>query len=74
MQISYFHTSEAVPPVLLSGHHGQIERWRRDQSLRLTAQRRPELIEAARAAGRLSPADEKTLRGFASASAVQAEL
>ena len=54
-----------VPPVLLSGHHGQIERWRRDQSLCLTAQRRPELITAARAAGRLSAADEKTLRGLA---------
>ena len=53
---------QAVPPVLLSGHHAQIERWRRDQSLRLTAQRRPELIAAARAAGRLSVADEKTLR------------
>jgi tRNA (guanine37-N1)-methyltransferase len=52
----------AVPPVLLSGHHAQIERWRRDQSLRLTAQRRPELIVAARAGGRLSAADEKTLR------------
>jgi tRNA (guanine37-N1)-methyltransferase len=56
---------QAVPPVLLSGHHAQIERWRRDQSLRLTAQRRPELIAAARAAGRLSAADEKTLRSLA---------
>jgi tRNA (guanine37-N1)-methyltransferase len=53
---------QAVPPVLLSGHHAQIERWRRDQSLRLTALRRPELIAASRAAGRLSVADEKTLR------------
>jgi tRNA (guanine37-N1)-methyltransferase len=56
----------AVPPVLLSGHHAQIDRWRRDQSLRLTALRRPELIAAARAAGRLSVADEKTLRLLAS--------
>ena len=55
----------AVPPVLLSGHHAQIERWRRDQSLRLTALRRPELIAAARAAGHLSAADEKTLRSLA---------
>jgi len=53
-----------VPAVLLSGHHGQIERWRRDQSLALTARRRPELIAAARAAGRLSAADEKTLRSL----------
>ncbi len=54
-----------VPAVLLSGHHGQIDRWRRDQSLALTARRRPELITAARAAGRLSAADEKTLRALA---------
>ena len=51
----------AVPPVLLSGHHGQIQRWRRDQSLALTARRRPDLIAAARAAGRLSLLDEKML-------------
>ena len=57
---------QAVPPVLLSGHHAQIARWRRDQSLRLSAQRRPELIVAARAAGQLSAADEKSLRGVAS--------
>ena len=53
-----------VPPVLLSGHHAQIARWRRDQSLRITAERRPELIIAARAAGRLSKDDEKALRQF----------
>lgn len=53
-----------VPPVLLSGHHGQIARWRRDQSLELTARRRPDLIAAARAAGRLDKADEKTLAGL----------
>jgi len=51
-----------VPPVLLSGHHAQIQRWRREQSLLITARRRPELIAAARAAGRLSAADEKLLR------------
>ncbi len=50
-----------VPAVLLSGHHGDIARWRRDRSLELTARRRPELIAAARAAGRLSKADEQTL-------------
>lgn len=50
-----------VPPVLLSGHHGQIRRWRREQQLRLTAERRPELVEAARADGRLGPADEQLL-------------
>ncbi|HSI46904.1 MAG TPA: tRNA (guanosine(37)-N1)-methyltransferase TrmD [Ideonella sp.] len=50
-----------VPPVLLSGHHAQIARWRREQSLQLTARRRPDLIAAARAAGRLSKADEHFL-------------
>jgi tRNA (guanine37-N1)-methyltransferase len=51
----------AVPPVLLSGHHAGIERWRREQSLALTWARRPDLIAAARAAGRLSQADERYL-------------
>jgi tRNA (guanine37-N1)-methyltransferase len=37
-------------------------RWRRQQSLELTARRRPDLIAAARAAGRLSAADERFLR------------
>ncbi len=55
---------QAVPPVLLSGHHGDIARWRRERSLELTARRRPELIAAARAAGRLSPADERFLSGL----------
>lgn len=52
---------QAVPPVLLSGHHADIARWRRERSLELTARRRPELIAAARAAGRLSKADERFL-------------
>jgi tRNA (guanine37-N1)-methyltransferase len=57
----------AVPPVLLSGHHADIARWRREQSLRLTARRRPDLITAARAAGKLSPADERFLAGLPAA-------
>jgi tRNA (guanine37-N1)-methyltransferase len=52
----------AVPAVLLSGHHGEIARWRRECALELTAQRRPDLIAAARAAGRLGPADEAFLK------------
>jgi len=36
---------EAVPPVLLSGHHERIERWRLKQSLGRTWLRRPELLE-----------------------------
>ena len=35
----------AVPPVLLSGHHAEIERWRREQSLRRTARLRPDLLD-----------------------------
>jgi tRNA (guanine37-N1)-methyltransferase len=53
---------EKVPAPLLSGHHAQIDRWRREKSLELTARQRPDLIEAARAAGRLTPADEQILR------------
>ena len=53
-----------VPPVLLSGHHAEIARWRRQRQLELTAARRPDLIAAARAAGRLSEADERFLRSL----------
>ncbi len=57
-------TDLAVPPVLLSGHHGQVAVWRRQQSLAITARRRPDLINMARAAGRLSKEDEKFLAGL----------
>jgi tRNA (guanine37-N1)-methyltransferase len=50
-----------VPAALLSGHHAEIARWRREQSLALTARRRPDLFAAARAAGRLTSADEAYL-------------
>ena len=33
-----------VPEVLLSGHHGEIDRWRRQQALRRTYERRPDLL------------------------------
>ena len=36
---------EAVPPVLMSGHHAQIERWRLKQALGRTWQRRPDVLE-----------------------------
>jgi tRNA (guanine37-N1)-methyltransferase len=36
-----------VPPVLLSGNHGEIEKWRQGQRLERTRQRRPDLFEAA---------------------------
>ncbi|HEX7441526.1 MAG TPA: tRNA (guanosine(37)-N1)-methyltransferase TrmD, partial [Caldimonas sp.] len=50
-----------VPEVLLSGNHVAIARWRRERALELTARRRPDLIEAARGAGRLDAADERFL-------------
>ena len=53
---------QAVPEALLSGHHERIARHRREQSLATTARWRPDVIEAVRAAGRLSPADEAFLR------------
>ena len=46
-----------VPEPLLSGNHAQIERFRREESLRLTRERRPELLEVAQ----LSEEDRKFL-------------
>src|SRR3990170_507986 len=36
-----------VPEILLSGHHGEVDRWRRREALRRTRQRRPDLLESA---------------------------
>ena len=36
-----------VPAVLLSGHHGEVQRWRRREALRRTLLRRPDLLEGA---------------------------
>ncbi|GMU37803.1 MAG: tRNA (guanosine(37)-N1)-methyltransferase TrmD [Phycisphaerae bacterium] len=41
-----------VPEILLSGHHAQIEAWRREQALVRTRQRRPDLLEPVREKGR----------------------
>ncbi|HSL23256.1 MAG TPA: tRNA (guanosine(37)-N1)-methyltransferase TrmD [Vicinamibacterales bacterium] len=46
-----------VPPVLLSGHHAEIERWRRREALRRTLRTRPELLERAH----LSDEDRRVL-------------
>jgi tRNA (guanine37-N1)-methyltransferase len=35
----------AVPPVLLSGHHGEIAAWRREQSVERTRRVRPDLMD-----------------------------
>ncbi len=48
----------AVPEQLLSGNHARIERFRREESLRVTRRRRPELLETAR----LSEEDRKFLQ------------
>jgi len=55
---------QAVPEVLLGGHHLQIERWRRDQRLLLSQRLRPELIDQARLAGGLSQVDEEFMAGY----------
>ena len=51
----------AVPEVLLGGHHERIARYRREQSLSVTAQHRPELLEQARARRLLNAQDERFL-------------
>ncbi|MEO5672553.1 MAG: tRNA (guanosine(37)-N1)-methyltransferase TrmD, partial [Ramlibacter sp.] len=50
-----------APAELLSGHHVQIERWRRNRRLEITTRHRPDLVAAAREAGALSAADEAFL-------------
>ena len=54
---------QTIPDALLSGHHADIERWRRNQRLTLTFKLRPDLIDVARQAGLLSTKDEEILRG-----------
>jgi tRNA (guanine37-N1)-methyltransferase len=49
-----------VPPVLLSGNHGQVARWRREQQLRRTLERRPDLLAQAE----LTEADRKFMRSL----------
>ncbi|MDP9107838.1 MAG: tRNA (guanosine(37)-N1)-methyltransferase TrmD [Pseudomonadota bacterium] len=53
----------AVPAVLLGGNHALIGKWRREQALKVTQAKRPDLILQARLAGRLSAADERFLTG-----------
>ncbi len=49
-----------VPPVLLSGNHGEVDRWRHREALRRTLERRPDLLETAQ----LSDEDRRTLAGL----------
>jgi tRNA (guanine37-N1)-methyltransferase len=53
-----------VPEVLFSGHHANIARWRRDQALRRTAERRPDLV-ARLPEETLSARDREVLADFA---------
>ena len=48
-----------VPDILLSGHHAQVARWRRKESLRRTRQRRPDLFEKVELSSKL---DKQLLR------------
>jgi len=50
------YADQPVPPVLMSGNHAEIERWRLKQALGRTWQRRPELLER-----RLLSEDERKL-------------
>jgi len=52
-----------VPDVLLSGHHGRVARWRRDERLRRTAARRPDLLAALEPEA-LDAADRAVVDGF----------
>lgn len=51
---------DAVPPILLSGNHAEIARWRRQQALGRTWLRRPDLLAPAK----LSAADRELLEDF----------
>jgi len=51
---------DAVPEVLMSGHHENVRKWRRAQSLIITSERRPDLFEKLE----LSDEDKKILKKF----------
>ena len=53
----YEWNGKTVPDVLISGHHANIEKWKREQSLVRTFEKRPELLETAK----LSQSDKKIL-------------
>lgn len=48
-----------IPPVLMSGHHGEIAKWRKAEAERITQERRPDLWEKAHT---ISPPDDKSAR------------
>lgn len=52
---------QRIPPILLSGHHGEIAAWRRRQRVRRTLLRRPDLLRRAAARGLLTSDDLQAL-------------
>ena len=52
--------NKKVPEVLLSGHHANIDKWRRNQALKVTLEKRPELLEKAN----LTEEDKKFLESL----------
>ena len=56
---------QTVPAVLMSGNHANIERWRREERLRLTQKNRPKVVAKARASGQLDARDEAYLAALA---------
>lgn len=58
---------QRVPEILLSGHHGNIQKWTREQSLAITSAKRPDLIKIARSRNLLTDKDEKFLKRLSEA-------
>ena len=58
---------QQVPEILLSGHHENIDKWRRKQSLKITLNKRPDLLETIE----LSDEDKKVLKEIKKWSAIQ---
>ena len=58
------YEGKAVPPVLMSGNHAEIERWRLKQSLGRTWQRRPELLDKRITTRPLDDSERKLLEEF----------
>jgi len=59
------HDDVKVPDVLMGGNHADIEKWRREQALRATLFKRPDMIIKARKAGLLTRTDEQFLSSLA---------
>ena len=55
-----WHEKE-VPPVLASGHHANILKWQREQSILETAKKRPDLLQRAIAQGKLTEKEQRWL-------------